>query len=139
MKKFSFIIKGNKYHTVIKEVEGNIATIEVNGTQYNVEMEQEVAKTKTPTIVRKPIVNKTSEGAVPAGSNVNALKAPLPGNIFKINVKEGDTVNAGDTLLVMEAMKMENDIRAEKSGTISAIKVKEGEAVLQGTILIEFK
>ena len=139
MKKFSFIIKGNKYHTVIKGIDKNIADIEINGTQYSVELEQEVKATKTPILVRKPVVNKAGEGAVPAGPGVGALKAPLPGNIFKINVKVGDTVNAGDTLLVMEAMKMENDIKAEKSATISAIKVNEGEAVLQGTVLIEFK
>jgi len=140
MKKFNFTIKGNKYHTWIKEIEGNIAKIEVNGTPFEVEMEKEVNKpSKTPTLVRKPVVSKPGEGAIPKGSGVGAVKAPLPGNIFKILVKEGDEVKSGDTLLIMEAMKMENDIKAEKSGTISAIKVSEGDAVLQGAVLVEFK
>lgn len=140
MKKFNFTIKGNKYSTVIKEVEGNIAKIEVNGTQYKVEIEQQAVKpTKTPTLVRKPVVNKPGEGAVPSGPGLGTLKAPLPGNIFKILIKEGDTVKAGDTVMIMEAMKMENDIAAEKSGVVSAIKVREGEAVLQDAVLVEFK
>lgn len=139
MKKFNFTIKGNKYHTWIKEIDGNIAKIEVNGTQYKVEIEQQVKKTKTPTLVRKPVVRKPGEGAVPAGPSVGAVTAPLPGNIFKVLVKAGDEVKAGDNLLIMEAMKMENDIKAEKSGVVSAVKVSEGDAVLQGAILVEFK
>ena len=139
MKKFNFTIKGNKYFTQIKEIEGNIAKIEVNGTQYKVEMEQIVKQTKTPTLVRKAVVRKPGEGAVPSGPSVGAVTAPLPGNIFKVLVKEGDVVKAGDDLLVMEAMKMENDIKAEKSGTVASIKVSEGDTVLQGAILIELK
>ena len=139
MKKFNFTIKGTKYSTRIKEIDGNIAKIEVNGTHYKVEMEQEVKQTKTPTLVRKPVVRKPGEGVAPKGPSAGAVKAPLPGNIFKILVKEGDEIKTGDNLLVMEAMKMENDIRAEKSGTVAAIKVSEGEAVLQGAVLIELK
>lgn len=139
MKKFDFKIKGNKYSTVVKEVEDNIAIIEVNGTTYEVEIEQEIKKTKTPTLVRKPMVRKPGEGAVPSGPGVGAVKAPLPGNIFKVLVKEGDVVKAGDNLLVMEAMKMENDIKAEKAGTVGSVKVVEGDTVLQGAVLIEMK
>lgn len=139
MKKFNFTIKGNKYSTWIKSMDENIATIEVNGTQYKVELEKEVKQTKTPTLVRKPVVRKAGEGAIPSGPAVGACTAPLPGNIFKVLVKAGDEVKAGDNLLVMEAMKMENDIKAEKSATVASVKVSEGDAVLQGAVLIEFK
>jgi len=139
MKKFNFTIKGNKYFTQIKEIEGNIAEIEVNGTQYKVEIEQDIKPTKTPRLVRKAVVSKPGEGSVPSGPSVGAVTAPLPGNIFKILVKEGDVIKSGDNLLIMEAMKMENDIKAEKSGTIAAIKVSEGDSVLQGAVLIELK
>lgn len=139
MKKFNFTIKGNKYSTWIKEIDGNIAKIEVNGTKYSVELEQEVKQSKTPTLVRKPVVRKPGEGAVPAGPGVGAVIAPLPGNIFKVLVKDGDTVKAGDNLLVMEAMKMENDIKAEKDGVVASVKVSEGDTVLQGAVLVEFK
>lgn len=139
MKKFNFTIKGNKYSTWIKEIDGNIANIEVNGTQYAVELEKEVKQSKTPTLVRKAVVRKPGEGAVPAGPGVGAALAPLPGNIFKVLVKDGDAVKAGDNLLVMEAMKMENDIKAEKDGVVASVKVSEGDTVLQGAVLVEFK
>ncbi len=139
MKKFDFTIKGNKYSTTIKDIEDNIATIEVNGSEFKVEIHQEVKKTKTPTLVRKPVVHKPGEGAVPSGPSVGAITAPLPGNIFSISVKVGDQVKPGDNVLIMEAMKMENEIKAEKAGTVTSIKVNVGESVLQGAILIELK
>lgn len=134
MKKFNFTIKGNKYETTIKEVEGNIATVEVNGTQYTVEMEKEV-KQASSAPVRKP----AAKAAAASKPKVVSVTAPLPGNVFKVLVKEGDEVKAGDNLLVMEAMKMENDIIAEKSGVVASVKVSEGDTVLQGAVLVEFK
>lgn len=138
MKKFKFTIKGNEYEVKIKDFEDKIAQIEVNGTEYNVEIHHEVKQVKTPRLVRKPVSNKPGEGTI-AKSAGGAIKveAPLPGNIFKILVKEGDTIKKGDILLIMEAMKMENNILAEKDGVVSSIKVKVGDAVLQGDLLIE--
>ncbi len=66
----------------------------------------------------------------------NALKAPLPGVVTDIKVQVGDNVNAGDTLVVLEAMKMANNLEAEKSGTVTAICVKVGESVLEETPLV---
>ena len=65
--------------------------------------------------------------------------APLPGNIFKILVGVGDEVKKGDTLLIMEAMKMENNVAAEKEGTVKTIRVKVGDNVLQNDVLIELE
>jgi biotin carboxyl carrier protein len=67
------------------------------------------------------------------------VKAPLPGTVVKINVKVGDDVNTGDTLLIMEAMKMENNIQCETGGKIKSIMITEGENVLQGDILLEIE
>jgi biotin carboxyl carrier protein len=63
----------------------------------------------------------------------------LPGTIFRINVKVGDKVKLGDVLLILEAMKMENNIMSEKAGTVKSILVKEGAAVMQDAPLIEFE
>lgn len=132
MKKFEFTVAGNRYNVEVKDFEDSLATIEVNGTTYEVEVHQEVKKTKTPKLVRKEVIRKPGEGAVPTKSTgAGAIKAPLPGNIFKIEVSEGDSVSKGDLLLVMEAMKMENNVLAEKDGVVKSIKVSLGDAVLQ--------
>ena len=68
---------------------------------------------------------------------VSKVDAPLPGVILSVSVKEGDTVKAGDTLMVMEAMKMENAILAEIGGVVKSVKVKPQDSVLQGDILVE--
>jgi biotin carboxyl carrier protein len=110
----------------------------VNGTIYDVEVEAEMKKVKTPTLVRKAVVTKPGEGRiVKAGAGAAVVKAPLPGSIIKINIAVGDTINAGDTILVMEAMKMENNVLAEKGGTVKAIKVTVGDSVLQDDVLVE--
>lgn len=139
MKKYKFTIKGNEYDVKINEIEGEVAQIEVNGTEYSVQLHREVKQSKTPKLVRKPVEKKPGEGTIqktPTGAGV-LVKAPLPGNIFKILVNVGDTIKKGDNLLIMEAMKMENNVLAEKEGVVRVIKVKPGDAVLQGDVLIE--
>ncbi|TAJ05737.1 biotin/lipoyl-binding protein [Marinilabiliaceae bacterium JC017] len=139
MKKFEFTIAGNKYQVEVKDFEDNIASLEVNGTAYEVEIHQEVKKAKTPKLVRKEVKRKPFEGMVKKAGGAATVKAPLPGNIFKINVGVGDAVKKGDVLLIMEAMKMENNVLAEKEGTIKTIKVSVGDAVLQNDVLIEME
>ena len=65
--------------------------------------------------------------------------APLPGTINEIKVKVGDKVNAGDTVVILEAMKMQNNIEAETSGTITSINVNKGDAVMEGDTLVTIK
>ncbi len=136
MKNFKFKIRGTQYIVDIQNINKNEIQMEVNGTPYIVTVEKEIKKNKTPTIVRKRLPNEIKK---PVSENISlkTIKAPLPGNIFKINVKEGVSVKKGETLLIMEAMKMENNIIAEFDGFVKNIKVKEGDAVLQNDILIE--
>ena len=139
MKKFKFTISGNEYNVEIKKLEDDIAKIEVNGTKYEVEYHQEVKTTKTPTLVRQqvPVDRKDSKIKKSISSSTYSLKAPLPGNIFKILKQVGDEVKKGETIMIMEAMKMENNIQSEKDGKIISYKVKEGDAVLQNDVLAE--
>lgn len=142
MKKYKFTIRGNEYEVEIKEIEGDIAKIEVNGTSYDVEIHQEKTKTtKTPTLVRQniPVDRKDSKIKKTVSSRAYTLKAPLPGNIFKIVKQVGDEVKKGDTVMIMEAMKMENNIQSEKEGKIVSFKVKEGDSVLQNDVLAEIE
>jgi len=138
MKKFKFKINGQQFDVDVKDFEGQSTVVSVNGTDYEVEVEHEVQKTKTPTLVRKAVVNKPGEGKIKKSGSAGGFKvnAPLPGSIFKMNVAVGDTVSEGDCLLVMEAMKMENNVLSEKAGTVSEIKVNVGDSVLQDDVLI---
>lgn len=138
MKKFKFKIRGNKYQATIHNFENNIVDIEVNGTSYKVEIEKEVTTAKTPKLIRAKVKTKKEDATIKSKVG-NLVKAPLPGTIFKMKVKVGDEINAGDTLLIMEAMKMENNIQAEVGGKIKSIMVAEGDAVLQDDILLEIE
>lgn len=140
MKKFKFNIRGNKYDVEIKSLDASIANLEVNGTTYIVELEKEERLSKTP-VLRRALIEtpqdaykiKKTEG------NVYKVKAPLPGNILTIAVKEGDEVSKGDPILVYEAMKMENKLTAEKAGVVTRIHVKPGDSVLQEDVLLEME
>lgn len=143
MKKFFFKIKGRQYDVQVQEYDDNIAKIDVNGTIYEVEVEAtKKSVSKTPTLVRKRVETRPSDAKIKqsaGGGSLKQVKAPLPGNIVKVNVKEGDSVKAGDTVMVMEAMKMENNIQAESDGVVSAVKVAAGDAVMQDDVLMEMK
>ncbi len=144
MKKFKLTINGNQYDVDILAVEDNIAEVDVNGTRYQVEVDKQIQTTKTPKLVRSvvspstdvvPSVAKTSSPTSAKG--VGSIKSPLPGTILQVNVNEGDVVKVGDRLIVLEAMKMENNINSDKEGRIVSIKVKKGDSVLEGDLLIE--
>ena len=142
MKKFKFTISGKPYEVEVQNIEGNIATVNVNGTEYKVEMEEQTAPVVAP--VARPAVKATAaptqtaapKPAVAAGGAGYKMAAPLPGTIMQIFVKQGDAVKKGDKLLMYEAMKMENNLLAEADGTISAINCRQGDNVLQGDVLI---
>lgn len=140
MKKYKFKINGQVYEVEVGEFDGNNATVSVNGTSYQVEVQGEEKKAKTPVLARKPVVNKPGEGQIKKADNAGGafkINSPLPGTIKKVNISVGDTVKEGDCLMVMEAMKMDSNVMAEKGGTVKAVKVKEGDAVLQGDTLVE--
>lgn len=138
MKEYKYKINGNLYKVAVGDIEENHVRVEVNGTPYTVELE----KKTSPKI--KPVVRtaSTTPAAPPAAAvtrpNVGGkgIKSPLPGVILEIKVKEGDTVKRGQTLLILEAMKMENDIKADRDGKVTSIKVSKGESILEGTDLI---
>ena len=143
MKKFKFTINGNQYETEILSIEENIAEIEVNGTLYKVEVDKAIKTTKTPKLVRPevvpstdshPAVAKTSSPSAPKGTG--SIKSPLPGVILEMFVKEGDIVKMGQKLLMLEAMKMENNIEADKAGKVVSVLKQKGDNVMEGDILI---
>jgi len=138
MKKYKFTIRGNSYEVELHDFEGNIANIEVNGTQYEVEVHKQIQQSKTPVLVRPAMPSpQRNESKIKKSIGNNAIKAPLPGNIMQVYFSVGDAVKKGDKLLMYEAMKMENNILAERDGKITSVKVQNGDSVLEGDVLIE--
>ncbi len=139
MKKYKFTIRGNDYDVHLKDIEDNVAELDVNGTIYEVEIHGEVKQSKTPRLIRKPVEKMPGEGEIKRKESTGKHKvtAPLPGTILKINVAVGDMVTENQNIMVMEAMKMENQIQTGKGGEVTAIKVNVGDSVLQDDVLIE--
>jgi len=139
MKNFKFKIRDNNYNVKILSHEGNKIELEVNGTSYSVKMKEEIKKTKTPTLVRAASKRPSEPLKVNPSSSKTKIVAPIPGVVLSLDVKVGDIIKVGDRLLVLEAMKMENNITSEKSGTITAVNVSVGQQVLQNEIMIELE
>ncbi|MCI6619125.1 MAG: biotin/lipoyl-binding protein [Prevotella sp.] len=141
MKQFKYTIDGKEYQVEIGDInpESLVASIKVNGEAYEVGLEKEAEPEKKKVVLGKPEASSAEAEEQSAGSaNVNtnnALKAPLPGVITDVRVAVGDQVKAGDTIVVLEAMKMANNIEAEHDGTVTAVLVKTGESVLEDTPL----
>lgn len=147
MKEFNFKINGNNYTVGIAIQGDNEAEVVVNGATYQVELVDSTVKPKVvskPQIAPVPASNPVhSNGAASKPvvqktpvSSANPINSPLPGVIIDLKVKEGDTVAIGQTLLVLEAMKMENNIDADFAGVVKSINIKCGDSVLEGNVLL---
>ena len=144
MKEYKYKINGNTYNITINEVNETTAQVEVNGINYNVEWEKPAAP--QPVTVRKPIVTATPQPVAASASpstpvpdnNTNgyAIKTPLPGVIIDIKVNIGDIITKGQTVAILEAMKMENNINSDRDGKVTAIAVNKGETVADGAVLV---
>ena len=121
--------------------------IKVNGTSYEVEVEEEkvAGAAPAPKAAAAPAAPKAAAPAAPAapakaavsaGAGEASVNAPMPGKIVKVLVSEGQAVNSGDVLLILEAMKMQNEIAATQAGTVKAINVAAGQSVKVGDALV---
>ena len=158
MKTYKYKVQGVDYEVEIAEVEGRIAKVNVNGIPFEIEMQKPINAAKHPELAAtrrynnvaavpvepaEPVAQpapKAKPAAQPAAASGSgsgaALRAPLPGTITNIKVKVGDTVAVGDVVIVLEAMKMQNNIEAEQAGTVTAINVNPGDSVMEGSILL---
>ncbi|MDH6311683.1 biotin carboxyl carrier protein [Parabacteroides sp. PFB2-10] len=140
MKSFKYTINGTVYKVHINSVVEDMAEVEVNGMPYKVKMEKP-AKKQVVTLKRPAQAPTTSSGAPvvsrpAATATAGAVRSPLPGVILDLKCKVGDTVKRGQTLLILEAMKMENSINADRDGSIIEIKVNKGDSVLENAELV---
>ena len=135
MNTFKYTIGGNTYEVAIDRFEGNTARVTVNGVTLDVDVHREQ---KPATKIERP---KVVVGGGPQPSRVKPegkagdVKSPLPGLIQAVNVKEGDTVKAGQCLVILEAMKMDNEIAAIIDGVVEKIHISQGQTVLEGDLL----
>lgn len=145
MNKYQYKVQGVDYDVEIEDIDGNIAKVNVNGIPFEVEIKQPI---KSAHVIHKPKVaaapvQKAPAAApaqpqpapVAAGSGTKVL-APLPGTITEIKVSVGDVVKNGDTVVILEAMKMQNNIEAECAGTITSVVVSKGDTVMEGAVLV---
>ena len=111
--------------------------ITVNGVTYTVEVE-EVGATASAPVAAAPVAPKAAPAAPKASGAAGAVsvKAPMPGNIMKVNCKVGASVKKGDVLIVLEAMKMENDICAPADGVVASVEVAQGASVETDALLV---
>ncbi len=150
MKDYSLKINGHNYDVQIDDVNETATStrVIVNGTTYEVEIggakgaavhrpqvapapkEANSAQIKPTTAAPSPRI------AAAAPASGSCIKCPLPGTVLSIQVKEGDSVAAGQTLVVLEAMKMENNIDADRAGVVKQILVQQGATVMEGDNLI---
>ena len=143
MAKYEYTVEGTDYEVEILEIEDNIARVTVNGAKFDVELKQILKPTARP--IKQVVAPEKSAAPAPApkpkpapapeGAGA-AVCSPLPGTITSINVKVGDAVKAGDTVVVLEAMKMQNNIEAENDGQVTSVLVNVGDSVMEGAALV---
>lgn len=137
MNNYKLNINGHDYDVTIGAIQGSTATVNVNGTDYQVQL-----PTAAPVAAAAPApaaapAAASSPAPTPAPTGgAGVVTAPLPGVVLSIAVKPGDVVRASDTVLVLEAMKMENSIQAGRDGKVIAVNVAVGDSVLEGAPLI---
>ncbi len=149
MKQYKYTINGADYDVTIDSLNGNKAKVIVNGMSFDVEMQGTLNESDLPDAPAAdasaaPAAPKAAasaaapKAAAPAGApgKGTPVKAPLPGVVTAINVNVGQKVKKGETVVVLEAMKMENNIAAECEGTVTSVCVAQGDSVMEGTVLV---
>ena len=141
MKEYKYKINGNEYAVAINEVCDTAAKVTVNGAEYTVEWEKPVEEkpvVKVQPVAAKPTASHApaAQPAAPAPAGGHSIKTPLPGVIIDVKVNVDDTVAKGQTVVVLEAMKMENNINADRDGKVVAIQVAKGDTVADGAVLV---
>lgn len=145
MAQYQYTVEGTDYNVEILEIEDNIAKVTVNGAAFEVELKQALKPTARP--IKQVTAPAPKAAAAPAAAPAAAapaaapgtgakVEAPLPGTITDIKVSVGQQVKKGDTVLVLEAMKMQNNIEAENDGQVTSVLVKIGDTVMEGTPLV---
>ena len=151
MKSYRITIKGRQYEVAVGDLSQSPVSVTVDGVDYQVELPDRGAPTPRtaaarPAVAPQPALPASPSGpasaprpAVPASGGDGTVRALMPGRIVSVSVSVGQSVTAGQAVLVMESMKMENTISATRDGTVTAVLVGEGDSVQHGQTLIEIE
>jgi glutaconyl-CoA/methylmalonyl-CoA decarboxylase subunit gamma len=149
MRKYVLEIGDKEYEAELKELTKDHADIEVNGTNYHIKLKElgrkpvsvpqldsiQVAQPVRPTMA--PPKPKAAQPAVTPDGDAEGISAPLPGLILDVMVKAGDSVKSGQNVILMEAMKMENQVTATHDGTVNKVYINKGDTVEEGQLLLD--
>ena len=154
MKRYNYLINGQQFVVEILSFDGRTASVRVNDADYDVQVEDTAPSMIAPAAPRtaapvppppttpppaSPTPPPAPRQSAPPPASANAVLAPMPGIILKVLVSEGQSVAAGETVVVLEAMKMENEIHASRAGTVQRIRVRDGDEVRANEVLIELE
>ncbi|MCB0104120.1 MAG: biotin/lipoyl-binding protein [Anaerolineales bacterium] len=140
--KYKLNINNQTYQVEIEDINARPVVVYVDGQRFEVTPEDEtppqIMEEAGTSSTKKPAQATSNHPVVKSATDSNTLIAPLPGTVVEIFAKEGDTVAAGQVLLVIEAMKMKNSIRSVRSGKIAKMLVTQGQSVMHKQALAEF-
>ncbi|MEN8907089.1 MAG: biotin/lipoyl-containing protein [Clostridiales bacterium] len=135
LKKYKIKVNGNEYEVEVEEIKENNVNKANNNTP--VKRSEEVKTSNVKTDVKESKKNvKESKKSTSVPSGATTINAPMPGTVLRVDVSEGDLVDNGQVLMILEAMKMENEITSVKNGKVASINVQKGDSVNAGEILI---
>jgi len=142
-KKVTVIVEGREYIVEVGDLGSSPIQATVNQRTYQVQVPTQTSKPALPSPVSAPTpvpaaAPKTAQTAAPAASG-DVITSPMPGDIIEVQVKPGDSVNPGDVVCVLDAMKMKNIIRTARAGVIASVEVEPGQEVDFGAVLVTFK
>ena len=128
-------INGNEYQVSVNSLVANHAEVLVNGVIYQVEISE---KSNGAEAAPKNATSAAPEKSTPVrtSGDKKSITAPLPGVVVALKVQVGDQVKAGQTIAVLEAMKMENDIQSEFDGVVLSVDVNPGDSILEGASIV---
>jgi glutaconyl-CoA/methylmalonyl-CoA decarboxylase subunit gamma len=137
MKSFKVTVDGQSYTVQVEELSGS-TPIATSGTVDKKPVTTAPQADTTQTFVKEKAITQQKQSTAKAASTAGGLtvKAPMPGSVLEVKVKEGDVVEDGAVLIILEAMKMENELTAAQAGTVSSVLVKKGDTVNSGDPLI---
>lgn len=136
--KYVVKVADQSYEVEIEDIYARPVIARVNGQEFKVNPEDDIRLTPQ-SGSKEPMKVELPKQVVTSGTTADEMTAPLPGTVVEIFVKPGDSIEAGQVILIIEAMKMKNSIRSTRAGKIASVRVNAGETVAHKQVLVEFE